>query len=158
MTLLHWAVIRMGYCAKEVIGIIKTLLKYGINVNVKDKQVRAPLHLAVTKNSLEIAKLLLESGADLNIKDKEGRTPLDLLGSRGDDDLVADLFQTWEKVKAKSEAQAKAESSYDMEVKNAVDIDLNIDSYHAGIEDSTLSGSDENGLLAATALLDLQHT
>ncbi|CAF1329496.1 unnamed protein product [Adineta steineri] len=45
-------------------------------INVKDQNLRTPLHLAVAKGHLEIVKYLVHEGAKLDVLDKENRTPL----------------------------------------------------------------------------------
>ncbi|MHC4458074.1 MAG: ankyrin repeat domain-containing protein [Planctomycetota bacterium] len=57
--------------------IARLLIKYGIDVNAKDKRDRrkTPLHEAA-HGILEVAKLLLEHGANVNAKDEVSSTPL----------------------------------------------------------------------------------
>lgn len=57
--------------------IARLLIKYGIDVNAKDKRDRrkTPLHEAA-HGTLEVAKLLLEHGANVNAKDEVSSTPL----------------------------------------------------------------------------------
>ena len=50
------------------------LIKYGADVNAKDKEGNTPLYLK--RNSKHIVKLLIENGADVNAKNNEGNTPL----------------------------------------------------------------------------------
>ena len=59
-------------------GIVKLLLKQGVDVNAKDEESIIPLHEAVCTNfnNSEIVKLLLENGAEINVKDNWNRTPL----------------------------------------------------------------------------------
>ncbi|XP_023316116.1 uncharacterized protein LOC106659970 [Trichogramma pretiosum] len=47
------------------IELIKTLLKYGANVNAKDNNGDSPLHLAVLSCNLEVVEVLLAHGADV---------------------------------------------------------------------------------------------
>lgn len=62
--------------------IIKSLLKYGADINIKNQSGISSLHCAVYKDNEEIVKLLLENGADVNVRDNEGATPLHLTVSR----------------------------------------------------------------------------
>ncbi|XP_014237481.1 uncharacterized protein LOC106659431 [Trichogramma pretiosum] len=47
------------------IELIKTLLKYGADVNVKDDNGESPLHLAVLSCNFEVVEVLLAHGADV---------------------------------------------------------------------------------------------
>ena len=58
---------------------IKSLLKQGADVNVKDINGWTLLHRASFWNRIDIAKFLIENGADVNAKDKNGETPLYLV-------------------------------------------------------------------------------
>lgn len=92
--------------------VIETLLKYGVNVNIKRNDGRTPLHTAVQNGNNnyfqfdlrcisacpiwcthvlgeeKIVKLLLKNGANVNIKKNDGKTPLHMAiaqqGSCGD--------------------------------------------------------------------------
>jgi ankyrin repeat protein len=55
---------------------VRELLALGANPNVRDDDLRTPLHQAVLGNSVGLVGLLLESGADLNAKDNLGYTAL----------------------------------------------------------------------------------
>ncbi|AXH10864.1 hypothetical protein CP960_09040 [Malaciobacter halophilus] len=52
------------------------LLKFRIDVNVRDKEGRTVYHRAVMADDIEVVEKLLSKKADLNIKDKQGRTAL----------------------------------------------------------------------------------
>ncbi|XP_014227268.1 uncharacterized protein LOC106652688 [Trichogramma pretiosum] len=66
----------LGMNSKDSIEIIKLLLKYGMDVNLKDNWGRTPLHIAVKRARLEEIEFLLLHGADPNIVDDYGNTPL----------------------------------------------------------------------------------
>lgn len=55
---------------------VRELLAKGVNPNVRDEELRTPLHQAVLGSSLGLVGLLIESHADLNAKDSHGFTPL----------------------------------------------------------------------------------
>lgn len=55
---------------------VRELLAQGADPNVRDGELRAPLHQAVLGGSVGLLGLLLESGADPNAKDNQGFTPL----------------------------------------------------------------------------------
>ena len=61
--------------------IVKYLVGHGAQINVQDKDVRTPLHLAVIYGSIEIVKYLMKSGAKIDEKDVDGCTPLHLAAS-----------------------------------------------------------------------------
>ena len=55
---------------------VRELLAKGADPNVRDDDLRTPLHQAVLGNSVGLIGLLLESGADVNAKDVHGFTAL----------------------------------------------------------------------------------
>jgi uncharacterized protein len=55
---------------------VRELLAQGANPNVRDEDMRTPLHQAVLGSSVGLVGLLIEAGADLNAKDSQGFTPL----------------------------------------------------------------------------------
>lgn len=55
--------------------LIKVLLNYGADINVKNSSYKTPLHMAC-EYKLSSVKILLDCGADLNVIDHEGNTPL----------------------------------------------------------------------------------
>jgi ankyrin repeat protein len=55
--------------AKNDVQMATSLIKGGIDVNCTDYDLRTPLHIAVSKGSLELTALLLEHGADPHAKD-----------------------------------------------------------------------------------------
>ncbi|XP_065107608.1 ankyrin repeat and SOCS box protein 18 isoform X1 [Paramisgurnus dabryanus] len=56
--------------------VCRLLLTYGANVNLADKERRAPLHKAARNVQRKIVELLLDHGADVNAIDYNGCTPL----------------------------------------------------------------------------------
>mgnify|MGYP001770735812 FL=1 len=52
------------------------LLKFRIDVNIRDKEGRTVYHKAVIADDIEVVEKLLSKKADLNIKDRQGRTAL----------------------------------------------------------------------------------
>jgi len=58
------------------IDTVKTLLKSGADVNVKNKDGRTALMEAAFSGHTEIVKLLIAKGADMNAKNKDGGTAL----------------------------------------------------------------------------------
>lgn len=60
-TLIYWATV---YKHAEM---VKLLIEYGADVNIKDNNGKTPLHWATSKNLTEIAKLLVEHGAKFDV-------------------------------------------------------------------------------------------
>ncbi|MCF6812116.1 ankyrin repeat domain-containing protein, partial [Thiotrichales bacterium 19S9-12] len=48
------------------------------NIDIRNKWLETPLHIAVRKNNQDAINLLLEKGANRDIADKNGDTPLHL--------------------------------------------------------------------------------
>jgi ankyrin repeat protein len=62
----------------------KKLVKLGVDLDARNEDGIAPLHLAVKKGMLKIAGLLLENGADVNIQDIYGNHALHIVLSGRD--------------------------------------------------------------------------
>ena len=54
------------------LGMVRSLLEIGADVNAKDKNGKTALVMA--SNDTELVKLLLDKGADVNTKDKDNKT------------------------------------------------------------------------------------
>ena len=76
-SLLHMAV------SVEQGKVVKTLLKFKADPNLKDKMGMTPLHIACRKTSNEILLKLVSEGGDPNICDNEGLLPLHWAASCG---------------------------------------------------------------------------
>ncbi len=72
MTALHWA------AAQGHAEIVKLLLDYGANINLRNREGNTPLHLAARNGNLSTVKLLLARGANATIVNRDGQTPLAL--------------------------------------------------------------------------------
>ncbi|KAK6537446.1 hypothetical protein TWF694_011632 [Orbilia ellipsospora] len=77
----------------ERFQLVKLLLEYKADVEIKDKRQRASLSLAAQNGHLDIVKLLVEAGADLETEDKSGRTPLSWAGWNRHEDVVKYLLE-----------------------------------------------------------------
>ena len=73
--------------------IMKILLEYGANPNLKDANGQTPLHLAIADDKIEIVKLLLEYLVDYNSKDNSGNIPLTLAIKKNRIEIVELLLQ-----------------------------------------------------------------
>ena len=60
------------------IGLVKLLLEYGANPNMRNFDGVTALHNAIFGEQVDILKLLLQHDAALNIRDRVGNTPMDL--------------------------------------------------------------------------------
>jgi ankyrin repeat protein len=60
----------------DLVEIVKLLLEYGAEVNVRNENGETPLHSASTNGQFEITNLLLKNEADVNARNENGETPL----------------------------------------------------------------------------------
>ena len=56
--------------------MIKLLIEYGADVNVKDAHGDSLLNNLIVNNNIELINLLLQNNADVDTRDNDGRTPL----------------------------------------------------------------------------------
>jgi ankyrin repeat protein len=61
---------------KEYATIVKTLLQWKANPNLKDKWGQSPLHNSTRNSNAQIAQMLIQAGGDASSVDSQGRTPL----------------------------------------------------------------------------------
>lgn len=86
-SILHYA------CERQNIQIIKNILKFNCDPNLKNKNSETPLHLVSKKGNLEISKLLIEKGALLNIYDINKKTPIHYAFENNNKDLVNYFYE-----------------------------------------------------------------
>ena len=67
------------------------LIERGADVNGRDENGSAPLHIAVSNSAVLLVKRLIERGADVNAADGEGRTPLMIARAIGNRFVIAVL-------------------------------------------------------------------
>ncbi|WP_434732011.1 ankyrin repeat domain-containing protein [Wolbachia endosymbiont of Zygogramma bicolorata] len=72
-------------------GIVESLLKNGVNVNIRDSDGKTLLRCTIERNYNHIVKMLLSHGVDINVRDDDGMTPLDFAIGKGSKAIV-DLF------------------------------------------------------------------
>ncbi len=68
--------------SKGNIEIVRLLLNYGANPNLRDCVCNLPIHLAIISSHVPVVTLLLEAGTDINTLDLNGKTVLHLAGTR----------------------------------------------------------------------------
>jgi hypothetical protein len=85
--------------------IIRLLLEYGADSNVKNEDGDTPLHAAVRVNSPRIITLLLDYGADMNAENKDGESALQLAYGLCDDcaTVMDEYFLTNENIQRREE-------------------------------------------------------
>lgn len=79
--------------AEEYIGVARTLLQEGANVNKVDRGGRSPLHLAASVGSLSMVRALLDEMADVAVVDSNGVSAMDLAACEGHHDVVRTMVQ-----------------------------------------------------------------
>ncbi len=79
--------------AKGDLKKIESLLKQGVNPNIRDKDGKTPLHNAAYLGHVAVAKLLLEHGADIHARDNANWTPLHWAAYKGHFDVARLLLE-----------------------------------------------------------------
>ncbi|WP_333023292.1 ankyrin repeat domain-containing protein [Wolbachia endosymbiont of Pentidionis agamae] len=79
--------IAMGHLTKittddERMKLLDTLLKSGVDINIRGKRGNTPLHNAAYLLSYDTVLFLIERGANFKIKNDDGKLPLDLAESK----------------------------------------------------------------------------
>jgi ankyrin repeat protein len=64
------------------LDVVRLLLNYGANTNVRDCVGNLPIHLAIISSHVPVVTLLLEAGTDIHSLDVNGKTVLHLAGTR----------------------------------------------------------------------------
>jgi len=72
---------------------VESLLKLGVNPNIRDKNGKTPLHKAASGGHVAVAKLLLEHGADIHARDNANWTPLHFAASKGHAEVLKLLLK-----------------------------------------------------------------
>jgi len=73
--------------------IIEALVRAGADVDLKNREGDAPLHIAVRVGSVDNVRLLLDNHANVNIRNDSNQTPLAMLaGSDRRDDAISALL------------------------------------------------------------------
>ncbi len=74
----HGAVALFNAVSKGQVSVAQSLLKTGVNVNVKTLSGATPLMAAASKGYSDLVKVLMDSGADVDAKDSKGETALSI--------------------------------------------------------------------------------
>ncbi len=79
--------------SKGELSKAKDFISKGADVNIKNKDGKTPLHIAVENNYEDIVKLLLQKNADVNAKDNNGNTPLHIAVEKGNYFVIKELLK-----------------------------------------------------------------
>lgn len=67
----------IGDLTEELVNLVWFLLGHGADVNVRDAEMKTPLHTTLLRSKdLRMAQTLCDNGADLMASDCQGNTPL----------------------------------------------------------------------------------
>lgn len=72
----YGAVALFNAVAKGQLSVAQSLVKTGVNVNVKTRDGTTPLMAAAHKGYSDLAKILVDCGADINARDRKGNTAM----------------------------------------------------------------------------------
>ncbi len=89
----HGAVALFNAVAKGQLGVAQSLIRTGVNVNVRTLNGTTPLMTAAQKGYSDLAKILLDHGADVHAKDSKGETAL-TIAVKGGFTRTADLLKS----------------------------------------------------------------
>lgn len=89
---------------KNDVSLVRSLLKKGHDVNVKDSGYFTPLHIAVTYGYQDIVTLLLENGANINSADTGGYTPLHVAAVNSQQEVTNLLIKKCDNINPKNNA------------------------------------------------------
>ena len=89
----HGAVALFNAVTKGQVSVAPSLLKTGVNVNVKTLSGTTPLMAAASKGYSDLAKVLMDSGADVHAKDSKGHTAFSI-AMRSGFTRTADMLKT----------------------------------------------------------------
>ncbi|KAJ3440876.1 leucine-rich repeat isoform f [Anaeramoeba flamelloides] len=89
------------------VELLKTLLKYQLDINKQDNNGNTPLHIAITFKDLEMVCLLLINKANCFIKNKENQLPLDIAVKLNFEHAI-EIFQNSDNEKTSEEDLALA--------------------------------------------------
>jgi ankyrin repeat protein len=67
----------------KIAPIVKLLIDFGAEVNVRDLRFMTPLMIAAEYGYSDVAEVLVRSGADINLEDKQGKTALSIASKKG---------------------------------------------------------------------------
>jgi hypothetical protein len=79
----HGAVALFNAVAKGQMSMAQSLLKTGVNVNIRTVDGTTPLMAAAKKGYSDLAKILMDNGADVHARDSKGNTALSIALSGG---------------------------------------------------------------------------
>ncbi|XP_019338401.1 fibronectin type 3 and ankyrin repeat domains protein 1 isoform X1 [Alligator mississippiensis] len=104
-TCLEWTPLMRVSAVTGKKDVASLLIKAGADVNVKDKDGKTPLMVAVLNNHEELIQLLLESGANPTVKNEYGKGLLEMARSFHRQGLAALLEEKIKKKKEESDSQ-----------------------------------------------------
>jgi ankyrin repeat protein len=84
-----------------VLDDIEARIAEGVDVNARDEDGRAPLHIAARNGQVESVRVLLDKGADTNTKSQNKDTPSHLAAYGGDMEVLGLLISAQADVSAK---------------------------------------------------------
>ena len=73
--------------------MVKLLLKYGADINARDKDGWTSLHWGAKNGNIDMLKLLITNGADIKAKNKKGCIPLQV-AKKEVWESIADIFES----------------------------------------------------------------
>jgi len=81
------------HLATANIKIVKILIKYGANINMRSDTYETPLTLAATLGYLDVVQYLIKNKADINVLSTSGATPLMAAAEQGHFEIVRELLK-----------------------------------------------------------------
>lgn len=115
---LHKVIINNDTQSSDKAVIVNLFIDNQADINAKNKDCNAPLHLAIEKRDLKVVEALIKRKADINLQNNNGHTPLHLATKMEDSHIIGILLKNGADINKKD---FSGNSAFHLAVKNRPD-------------------------------------